>query len=96
MNARTRTHLIQSFKVLSITVFPVVSYLVSDSFTNIALFFAALTGMYIYLYNSPVSCCKGKCTDTMRLTASQVSFWKERLQYQCDGCGGALQAEVFA
>lgn len=96
MNARTRTKLIQSFRVLSITVFPVVLYLVADSFTDLVAFLTVLTAMYLYLYTTPVRCCKGKCKYSMRLMASQVSFWKERLLYQCDGCGEVIQADIFA
>jgi hypothetical protein len=95
MNATTKTLLIQCFTLLSMTVLPIIFCILTENGLHAVIFMAAVVLVYFILYKFPVSCDKCLYAGRMSLSMDRISFWKVRLQYQCDKCGEVVEEDIF-
>ncbi len=95
MSASQKTILMQCFTLLSLTIIPIIFCSVANSLVNAVIFMGAYLLVNLILCSLPVSCNTGLCTGRMRQTVSRLSFWKERVHYQCDTCGDVYVADII-
>lgn len=96
MTARTKTMLTQWFSLLSMTILPILFCSMADSIKVALIFMGAYMLVYLVLHFLPVKCSTGLCTGRMHQKVKRISFWTERVQYECDTCGDIFEKEIFA
>ena len=96
MRAGSHAIMCQLLTVLSFTVAPLLLCSLSDSLAPTLIFFAVLALLWFgLLYWVPVRCETLTCNGRMRRSLQRVSFFKQKVTYECSECRHIREAEIL-
>jgi hypothetical protein len=52
--------------------------------------------IYLILWRLPVRCTAAGCNGSMQKTATEISTFRDRIQYRCTTCDNVYEADIFS